>query len=121
MPYDQHDWTSRDTITPDATAAEWLNEIEGQLAVNGGTADIGDLQDVTVTTPANGQVLTYSTSGSKWVNADIPAQFTANSGWSATNTSALKAVDGDEVTAATVAKTLANLVSALISAGILTA
>ena len=46
-----------------------------ELGSGGGAADLGDLGDVTINTPSNGQVLKYN--GSAWVNA---ADATAGSG-----------------------------------------
>ena len=38
---------------------------------SGGASDLGDLTDVTLNTPTNGQVLKYNSTSEKWENADL--------------------------------------------------
>ena len=46
--------------------SEWVNASGG----GGGASDLSDLNDVTITSPTNGQVLTYDSLNDEWVNAN---------------------------------------------------
>ena len=53
--------TTDGTITIGTTATVWA-------AVSGSAGTLNDLTDVVITSPADGQVLTYDSGGSQWVN-----------------------------------------------------
>ena len=65
----------------------------------GGSSTLGGLSDVDLTTPSNGQVLTYDSANSEWVNANAPTgghTMISNSGYVSTmKTHALDDTDDD--------------------------
>lgn len=61
------------------------NPSDGDLWIDtdetpGGSINLSDLGDTTITTPTNGQVLTYDNSTSKWVNSNIPTELPSITG-----------------------------------------
>jgi hypothetical protein len=65
-------------IPPGGTAAEVLAKVDGTdynvdwVPQSGGATTLDGLTDVTITTPADGAVLTYDTGSSQWIDA-VPA------------------------------------------------
>lgn len=57
----------KSTNTVDETTGKWR---EYQSGGGGGASDLSDLGDVDLTSPSNGQVLTYDAETGKWVNAE---------------------------------------------------
>jgi hypothetical protein len=57
--------TDADLFTYDATAVKWKNVSRAAVL---GTESIDALADVTVTTPAQGQVLSWDTTAAAWIN-----------------------------------------------------
>ena len=49
---------------------ENMETIDNNLGGGGGSSSLAGLSDVNLTTPTNGQVLTYDSNNSKWVNAN---------------------------------------------------
>lgn len=53
------------------------NNVEGALqelgAGGGGAVNLGNLLDVTITSPSDGQLLTWDQANSLWINANLPA------------------------------------------------
>lgn len=72
----------------DETAQLILEKIEG--GGSGGASNLSDLDDVTLTSPSDGQVLHYD--GTEWINATPVAELPAVTG--SDNGSVLKVVEG---------------------------
>ena len=56
-----------------ALSENWLWTGTAWVKVAAAAATIGQLNDVTVATPTEGQILTYNAAGSNWVNTDSPS------------------------------------------------
>lgn len=63
----QKHYEFKSTNTVDETTGKWR---EYQSGGGGGASDLSDLGDVDLTSPSDGQVLTYDAETGKWVNAE---------------------------------------------------
>ena len=61
-----------------ANLEKWVDELQAQIDAlkkqigSGGAATIGDLEDVTITTPAAGDLLVYDSTAEVWTNEAAP-------------------------------------------------
>lgn len=97
--------TSEDqSIYLDQELHDWLNEITGGGTGPGDFVDLTDLGDVTITNPAEPEVLRYDGTSSKWVNApnrDIADQDAGTPSWD----------DTAQATAGAIARRHDNIIS----------
>lgn len=80
MAYTKKTWVTGETIE-----ASELNHMEDGIETAQQTADtanardtLGEMSDVALSTPTNGQVLTYDSASTKWKNADASGASTLN-------------------------------------------
>lgn len=63
------------TMNSGATAPEWQTPSTGATTLSG-------LTDTTISSPSNGQVLTYDNNTSKWINSAVPTEIPSQTGQS---------------------------------------
>ena len=71
--------TDADKILRNDTGLDIVDKLDDILTAiqsGGGSSTLSDLNDVSVTSPSNGQILKYDSTTQKWINGAAPASWT---------------------------------------------